>query len=111
MQQGIQTLALLKFLFWVNTHYVRCIFSLFIILSAEFCPELPDPIGGVQTCKDWGAGGQFKVCEVSCNPGLRFSREIPKFYTCGGEGFWRPTTNPTLPMVYPACSSKLETQQ
>lgn len=74
------------------------------VVLAEFCPELPDPIGGQQSCKDWGAGGQFKVCEIACNPGLRFSQEIPKFYTCGAEGFWRPTSSPTLPMVYPACS-------
>lgn len=76
------------------------------LFPAEFCPELPDPIGGTQTCKDWGAGGQFKVCEISCNPGLRFSQDVPKFYTCGAEGFWRPTKNPLLPMVYPACSRK-----
>lgn len=63
-----------------------------------------DPIGGSQTCKDWGAGGQFKVCEIACNPGLRFSQDVPKFYTCGAEGFWRPTQNPSLPMIYPACS-------
>ena len=82
------------------------IFPNYVLIPAEFCPELPDPVGGVQTCKDWGAGGQFKVCEIACNQGLRFSQEIPKFYTCGGEGFWRPTANPNLPMVYPACSRK-----
>lgn len=64
-------------------------------------------MGGVQSCKDWGAGGQFKVCGIACNQGLRFSQEIPKFYTCGAEGFWRPTTHPNLPMVYPACSGRL----
>lgn len=75
-------------------------------LSADFCPELPDPIGGTQQCKDWGSGGQFKVCEIFCNPGLRFSQEVPKFYTCGAEGFWRPTNDPSLPLIYPACTSK-----
>nr|XP_022919679.1 sushi, von Willebrand factor type A, EGF and pentraxin domain-containing protein 1 isoform X1 [Onthophagus taurus] len=79
-----------------------CTFKISVL--SEFCPELPEPIGGVQTCKDWGAGGQFKVCEISCNPGLSFSQEVPKFYTCGAEGFWRPTQNPSLPMIYPACS-------
>lgn len=73
---------------------------------SEFCPELPDPIGGYQTCKDWGAGGQFKVCEIGCNSGLKFSQEISKFYTCGAEGFWRPNTDANLPLVYPACSRK-----
>lgn len=85
---------------------IEIILHKYLILSitAEFCPELPDPIGGSQTCKDWGAGGQFKVCEIACNPGLRFSQDVPKFYTCGAEGFWRPTQNPSLPMIYPACS-------
>lgn len=78
---------------------------------AEFCPELSDPIGGTQICKDWGSGGQFKVCEISCNPGLKFSQEVPAFYTCGAEGFWRPTNDPSLPMVYPACSAAKPAQR
>lgn len=77
-----------------------------ISILANFCPELSDPVGGFQICKDWGAGGQFKVCEIQCNQGLRFSQEIPQFYTCGVEGFWRPTKNPNLPLIYPACSGK-----
>lgn len=75
-------------------------------ISAEFCPPLADPVGGTQQCKDWGSGGQFKVCEIQCNAGLKFSQPVPKFYTCGAEGFWRPTENPTLPLVYPACSGE-----
>lgn len=74
---------------------------------AEFCPPLADPVGGFQQCKDWGSGGQFKVCEIQCNSGLKFSQPVPKFYTCGAEGFWRPTENPALPLVYPACSGAL----
>ncbi|XP_045468348.1 sushi, von Willebrand factor type A, EGF and pentraxin domain-containing protein 1 isoform X2 [Harmonia axyridis] len=86
-----------------------CSFKVSVL--SEFCPELPDPVGGIQTCKDWGAGGQFKVCEIACNAGLRFSQEIPKFYTCGAEGFWRPTTDPKLPMFYPACSPSKPAQR
>ncbi|XP_046990617.1 sushi, von Willebrand factor type A, EGF and pentraxin domain-containing protein 1 [Schistocerca americana] len=86
-----------------------CSFKVYLL--ADFCPELPDPVGGTQLCKDWGTGGQFKVCEISCNNGLQFSQEIPKFYTCGAEGFWRPTTNPALPMVYPACSTSKPAQR
>lgn len=63
-------------------------------------------MGGFQQCKDWGSGGQFKVCEIQCNSGLKFSQPVPKFYTCGAEGFWRPTENPVLPLVYPACSGE-----
>ncbi|KAK9881868.1 hypothetical protein WA026_018067 [Henosepilachna vigintioctopunctata] len=82
-----------------------------VSVLSEFCPELPDPVGGIQTCKDWGAGGQFKVCEIACNAGLRFSQDIPKFYTCGAEGFWRPTIDPKLPMSYPACSPSKPAQR
>lgn len=79
-----------------------CSFKVSVL--SEFCPQLADPVGGTQVCKDWGAGGQFKVCEISCNPGLRFSEPVPEFYTCGAEGFWRPTSNPSQPLVYPSCS-------
>lgn len=65
---------------------------------------MADPLGGTQNCKDWGAGGQFKVCDIACNSGLRFSEPIPEFYTCGAEGFWRPTADPSQPLVYPSCS-------
>lgn len=84
-----------------------CTFKVSVL--AEFCPTLADPIGGSQTCKDWGAGGQFKVCEIGCNTGLRFSEQVPEFYTCGAEGFWRPTSNPAQPLVYPSCSRKFMT--
>lgn len=30
--------------------------------------------------------------------------KVPDFYTCGAEGFWRPTQDPTYPLVYPACA-------
>ncbi|KAF7987305.1 hypothetical protein HCN44_003067 [Aphidius gifuensis] len=79
-----------------------CNFKVYVL--ADFCPQLNDPVGGTQQCKDWGSGGQFKVCEINCNQGLRFSQQVPKFYTCGAEGFWRPTNDPTLPIVYPACT-------
>lgn len=71
---------------------------------------MADPVGGVQVCKDWGAGGQFKVCEISCNPGLRFSEAVPDFYTCGAEGFWRPTREPSMPLIYPSCSREFSTK-
>ncbi|XP_077268738.1 sushi, von Willebrand factor type A, EGF and pentraxin domain-containing protein uif isoform X1 [Temnothorax americanus] len=86
-----------------------CNFKVYVL--SDFCPTLEDPIGGTQQCKDWGSGGQFKVCEISCNAGLRFSQEVPKFYTCGAEGFWRPTNDPSLPLVYPACTSATSAQR
>ncbi|XP_072154980.1 uncharacterized protein uif isoform X2 [Bemisia tabaci] len=86
-----------------------CAFTVYVL--SGFCPPLADPVGGTQVCKDWGFGGQFKVCEISCKPGLKFSQPVPKFYTCGVEGFWRPTSNPALPMVYPACSASSPAQR
>ena len=82
--------------------------SFHVSLLSEFCPPLADPLGGSQSCKDWGAGGQFKVCEIACQPGLRFSEQVPEFYTCGAEGFWRPTSDPSKPLVYPSCSRKFK---
>ncbi|KAF4522838.1 hypothetical protein B566_EDAN008100 [Ephemera danica] len=86
-----------------------CAFKVYVL--AEFCPELADPIGGSQTCRDWGSGGQFKVCEISCAAGSRFSEPVPRFYTCGAEGFWRPTRTPGQILVYPACSASRPAQR
>lgn len=86
-----------------------CTFKVTVL--SEFCPPLSDPLGGYQSCRDWGAGGQFKVCEIACRDGLRFSQPVPPFYTCGAEGFWRPTNDPTLPLVYPACSPATPAQR
>ncbi|MPC33247.1 Pentraxin-4 [Portunus trituberculatus] len=49
------------------------------------------------------------------NRPLDFRAEIPKmvpdFYTCGAEGFWRPTEDPTAQMVYPACAPSTPAQR
>ncbi|XP_055387901.1 uncharacterized protein LOC129616312 isoform X2 [Condylostylus longicornis] len=82
-----------------------------VSLLSDFCPQPSDPVGGSQVCKDWGAGGQFKVCEIACQPGLRFSEPVPEFYTCGAEGFWRPTLEPAMSLVYPACSPSKPAQR
>ncbi|XP_063614589.1 sushi, von Willebrand factor type A, EGF and pentraxin domain-containing protein 1-like isoform X2 [Penaeus indicus] len=79
-----------------------CAFNIYVL--EDFCPKLDDPVGGIQRCADWGPGGRFKVCKIECNDGLKFSQEVPDFYTCGAEGFWRPTPEPTFPLVYPACA-------
>ena len=72
------------------------------------------PIGGVQKCEDWGPGGSFKVCRIECDEGLKFSREVPEFYVCGAEGFWRPNSNsddPRAKFTYPACSETKPAQK
>jgi hypothetical protein len=79
----------------------QCHFMVYVL--KEFCPELPNPIGGGKRCADWGSG--FKICSIYCDPNLRFSEPVPDFYSCGAEGFWRPTSNPAQPLTFPACST------
>merc|ERR1719282_869009 len=88
-----------------------CTFKIYVLES--FCPPLDPPISGNQICEDWGPGGRFKVCRIECDPDKEFSTPVPKFYTCGAEGFWRPNPNidPTAPFVYPACSTATAAQK
>jgi hypothetical protein len=89
----------------------------FLPFLGSFCPPLDPPVGGVQSCEDWGPGGRFKVCRIACNEGLKFSGSVPQFYTCGAEGFWRPNPNAqgrdpaVAPFVYPACSKTQPAQK
>ena len=87
---------------------------IFLLYHFSFCPPLDPPIGGVQKCEDWGPGGSFKVCRIECEEGLKFSREVPEFYVCGAEGFWRPNSNsddPRAKFTYPACSETKPAQK
>ena len=72
----------------------QCDFKIYVL--KQFCPPLDPPENGIQDCKDWGPGGRFKTCEISCGEGFEFSADVPKFYTCGAEGFWRPNLNPGM---------------
>ena len=89
----------------------HCTFKIYVLES--FCPPLDKPKGGDQSCEDWGPGGRFKVCRISCSDDKKFSQAVPEFYTCGAEGFWRPNPNadPTAPFVYPACSAASPAQK
>lgn len=90
----------------------QCAFKIYVLNS--FCPPLDPPVGGSQSCEDWGPGGRFKVCRISCEDGLKFSQDVPQFYTCGAEGFWRPNPNAEdsqAPFVYPACSKTKPAQK
>ena len=64
-------------------------------------------------CSDWGVGNRWQVCRIFCNGTKQFSQEVPKFYTCGAEGFWRPNPNPDNPtaFVFPACSEPKAAQK
>ncbi|GFW80085.1 sushi, von Willebrand factor type A, EGF and pentraxin domain-containing protein 1 [Trichonephila clavipes] len=82
----------------------KCSFR--INIMNEFCTIPMPPVGGQLGCADWGPGGNFKVCTITCDEGLEFSENIPRFYTCGVEGFWRPTRSPNEPFLFPACATK-----
>lgn len=90
----------------------RCDFQIHVL--REFCKIPEPPVNGQRECSDWGPSGRFKVCQIKCNVGLYFSEPVPKFYVCGAEGFWRPTTPdqpPETPLVFPACSPKYSAQR
>ena len=110
LQWGTYDVAYVAYDLAGNT--AQCDFKIFVLKS--FCQPLDPPKGGSQFCEDWGPGGKFKVCRIECNEGLRFSQDVPSFYTCGAEGFWRPNhnaENPNAPFVYPACSETTPAQK
>ena len=80
----------------------KCDFKIRIL--KERCPLPLPPNGGERICGDWGKGGMNKYCKIFCNPGLAFSQNVPNYYVCGEEGFWRPTEDPLKPLVFPACA-------
>uniref|UniRef100_T1IXR4 Uncharacterized protein n=1 Tax=Strigamia maritima TaxID=126957 RepID=T1IXR4_STRMM len=79
-----------------------CKFNIYVITEA--CPKLLPPEKGTQHCSEWGPSGKFQACSIACQEGMHFSQPVPTFYTCGPEGFWRPTLEPGVPLVYPACA-------
>ena len=88
-----------------------CHFKIYVV--KEFCPPIGHPQGGTQTCEEWGPGNIFKTCSIKCDPGKKFSQPVPQFYTCGAEGFWRPSPNknPAAEFVYPVCSDATPAQK
>ena len=114
LQHGTYDIAYIAYDTTGNT--AQCDFTVHVLKS--ICPPLDPPKNGKQKCEDWGPGGRFKVCRVECNDGYRFSQEVPEFYTCGAEGFWRPNLLTQdgedlgeAPLVYPACSASTAAQK
>jgi len=87
----------------------RCDFQIHVL--KDFCPLPLPPSGGERVCSDWGPGGRFKICSIKCSPGLEFSVPVPDFYTCGVEGWWRPTADPGKALVFPSCAPKHPAQR
>ena len=81
-----------------------CEFKVFV--NREFCPDLPDPVGGLQACDRWGPDLRYKACSIHCNNGYDFSIATPLFYSCGEDGAWRPRAQPDMyTFKYPQCSA------
>ena len=112
---GLLPFCLPLFPFWLFfTHFQFFPLFHFLIYHSNICPPLDPPISEVQQYEDWGPGGSFKVCRIECEEGLKFSREVPEFYVCGAEGFWRPNSNsddPRAKFTYPACSETKPAQK
>ena len=113
LQHGAYDIAYVAYDTTGNT--AACNFTVHVLKS--ICPPLDPPKNGNQKCEDWGPGGRFKVCRIECDEGYRFSQEVPEFYTCGAEGFWRPNLliqdgeEIDTPLVYPACSASTAAQK
>ncbi|GAB6028275.1 hypothetical protein CHUAL_002455 [Chamberlinius hualienensis] len=86
-----------------------CEFKIYV--RPEFCSKPQDPLGGSQRCSSWGPKGRYKMCTIQCSEGSEFSQPVPSFYTCGPEGYWRPSLRPELPLVYPGCSRSYAAQR
>ena len=113
LQHGTYDIAYIAYDTSGNT--AQCNFTVHVL--KDICPPIDPPKNGAQKCEDWGPGGRFKVCRIECFDGYRFSQEVPEFYTCGAEGFWRPNLltqdgeERDTPLVYPACSASTAAQK
>ncbi|XP_076318247.1 uncharacterized protein LOC143229580 isoform X1 [Tachypleus tridentatus] len=87
----------------------QCHFRIHVL--GDFCPVPLPPVGGQHHCFDWGPGGRFKACKIFCDEGQEFSQSVADFYTCGAEGFWRPTSDPGTQLIFPACAPKSPAQR
>ncbi|CAJ0565014.1 unnamed protein product, partial [Mesorhabditis spiculigera] len=79
-----------------------CSFS--VRVSREHCPDVSDPVNGLQVCEAWGPNLRFKACSIECREGYAFSRQPPVFYSCGSDGMWRPRPDRALHFKYPQCT-------
>ncbi|KAK6045607.1 GCC2 and GCC3, partial [Cooperia oncophora] len=75
-----------------------------IHISREQCPQLEEPVNGVQACESWGPQLRYKACSIECREGYEFSRPPAVFYTCAADGLWRPRLRNQLIFRYPQCT-------
>uniref|UniRef100_A0A7E4V9G4 Protein crumbs n=1 Tax=Panagrellus redivivus TaxID=6233 RepID=A0A7E4V9G4_PANRE len=80
----------------------QCSFKVHV--NQEFCPDLADPVHGVQACENWGPGLKYRACSIQCEGGFEFSTPPAVFYTCAADGVWRPRHDNSYSFRYPQCS-------
>lgn len=75
-------------------------------MTREFCPELEDPVNGMQSCESWGPNLKYRACSIKCESDYAFSTPPAVFYTCAGDGVWRPRSSQvnSRTFKYPQCS-------
>ncbi|VDO90732.1 unnamed protein product [Haemonchus placei] len=83
----------------------ECSFKVHV--SREHCPQLEEPVNGVQACESWGPQLRYKACSIECRDGYEFSRPPAIFYTCAADGMWRPRLRNQLIFRYPQCTKSV----
>ncbi|PIO67378.1 GCC2 and GCC3 [Teladorsagia circumcincta] len=81
----------------------ECTFKIHV--SREHCPQLEEPVNGVQACESWGPQLRYKACSIECREGYEFPRPPAVFYTCAADGMWRPRLRNQLIFRYPQCTN------
>ncbi|KAK6026179.1 GCC2 and GCC3, partial [Ostertagia ostertagi] len=83
----------------------ECTFKIHV--SREHCPQLEEPLNGVQACESWGPQLRYKACSIECRDGYEFPRPPAVFYTCAADGMWRPRLRNQLIFRYPQCTKSV----
>uniref|UniRef100_A0A914YVY8 Sushi, von Willebrand factor type A, EGF and pentraxin domain-containing protein 1 n=1 Tax=Panagrolaimus superbus TaxID=310955 RepID=A0A914YVY8_9BILA len=85
-----------------SSNIAQCTFKVHV--AQEFCPDVADPIHGVQACENWGPDLKFRACSIQCEEGYEFSSSPAVFYTCSADGVWKPRADNSYTFRYPSCS-------
>ncbi|CAD5227116.1 unnamed protein product [Bursaphelenchus xylophilus] len=87
-----------------ESNSAECSFKVHI--TREFCPDVQNPSHGQQFCEHWGPDLKYRACSIQCDSGFEFSEHPALFYTCAGDGSWRPRSADAFTFRYPQCSRR-----
>ncbi|VDL80711.1 unnamed protein product, partial [Nippostrongylus brasiliensis] len=88
-----------------TSNTAECNFKIHVL--REHCPQLEEPVNGVQACESWGPQLRFKACSIECRDGYEFPILPAIFYTCAADGLWRPRHHNQLTFRYPQCTKSV----